>query len=84
LAALEYLNLLYPTAGDQTAVTRFAEACAASPVDFRAVELKNYRGLIAPFNGWAFVSGLCRQVGQALLKLELTGRLPPSLPADFD
>ncbi len=83
LAALGYLNLLYPVAAPQTIVTRFAEGCEAWPADFTAVDLKSYKGLIAPYNDWAFVRDICRQASRQLLKQELGGKLPQSLPADF-
>jgi hypothetical protein len=35
------------------------------------------------FNDWKYVSGLCRQAGRQLLKLELEDRLPSALPTQF-
>lgn len=83
LAGLGYLNLLYPVTGSQTAVTRFAEACAADPVDLAAVSLWEYKGLQPPFDDWAFVRDTCREVGQQLLRQELTDRLSKELDAGF-
>lgn len=82
LVALAGLNLFYP-GGSQTTITRFAEACESLPADFTAVDLKNYKGLAAPFNNWRFVSDICRAASRKLLKQEMAGILPPSLPADF-
>lgn len=83
LAGLACLNLLYPTTGSQTCVTRFAEGCAGTPVDFDATPLEHYKGLIAPFNDWAFVSNACGALGRQLLKLELRSELPMALPPGF-
>lgn len=83
LAALDWLNLLYPASGSQSSVTRFAEACEATPTDFAAVDMRRYKGLIAPFDDWSFVRDLCQQAGRALLKRELSGELPQSLDANF-
>ncbi len=83
-AALAFLNLLYPTTKNQTIITRFAESCEAVPIDFGAIDLKNYKGLIAPFDNWAFVSGICNDAGRQMLKLELSGSLKPSRPMNFD
>jgi hypothetical protein len=83
LEALALLNVLYPVAGPQSVVTRFAEACEATPADFAAVELSRYKGLVAPFDEWAYVWSVCRETGRALLKLELNSQLPKSLSVDF-
>jgi hypothetical protein len=83
IEALGYLNLLYPTSGSQTAVTRFAEACEALPVDFAAVELSNYKGLTAPFTDWEFVSDQCQACGRLLLRRELQGKLAHDLDGGF-
>jgi len=82
LVALAGLNLFYP-GGSQTTVTRFAEACESLPADFIAVDLRNYKGLAAPFNDWILVSETCRGAGRQLLKQELAGILPTSLPPDL-
>lgn len=84
LSALAGLNFLYASTGSQSVVTRFAEACESLPADFAAVNLKNYKGLSAPFNDWDFVSNTCRSAGRQLLKHELDGKLPPSLPPNFE
>ncbi len=83
-SALAGLNLLYPISGSQTMVSRLAEACEGVPADFSAVDLENYKGLISPFNDWNFVSAVCRQTGRQLLKRELAGTLPQSLPSGFE
>ena len=83
LAALGFLNLLYPGGPSQSLVTRFAEVCESEPVDLAAIPLPSYKGLQPPFTDWAFVSAACRRLGRALLKLELGNGLPERLGADF-
>ena len=83
LAALSFLNLLYPSGTPQTSITRLAEACESEPVDLAAIPLASYKGLKAPFQNWAFIAGICQRVGRALLKRELTGGLPGALDATF-
>jgi hypothetical protein len=84
LECLAYLNLVYPTKDNQTIVTRLAEACEATPIDFNAINLKNYKGLIKPFNEWDFVRETCRAVSRKLLKNELAECLPKILPVGFE
>ncbi|MBM3891576.1 MAG: hypothetical protein FJ388_20885 [Verrucomicrobia bacterium] len=83
LAALSFLNLLYPAGSAMSLITRFAEACESEPVDFAAVALPSYKGLQPPFTDWAFVSAACQRLGRALLKLELTNGLPERLGGEF-
>jgi hypothetical protein len=81
--ALGYLNLAYPATGPQTAISSFAEACEAEPVDLTAVDLAAYKGLTPPFTDATYVLELCRRLGRSLIKRELEGRLPPALDAGF-
>ena len=83
LAALSFLNLLYPSGSAQTLISQFAEACESEPVDLDAIPLQSYKGLKAPFTDWAFVAAACQRLGRTLLKLELNNTLPPSLGEDF-
>lgn len=83
LAALAWLNLVYPPRPPQTWATRFAEACETEPLDFAVVSLAVYKGLKPPLTDWPFVAGRCRSLGRALLKQELNDALPTQLPADW-
>ncbi|MBM3862177.1 MAG: hypothetical protein FJ395_21340 [Verrucomicrobia bacterium] len=83
LAALSFLNLLYPGGSSQSLATRFAEACESEPVDLAAIPLPSYKGLQPPFTDWAFVSAACQRLGRALLKLELANGLPERLSREF-
>ena len=83
LAALSFLNLLYPAGSALSLITRFAEACESEPVDLATVALTSYKGLQPPFTDWAFVWAACQRLGCALLKLELTGGLPARLSDEF-
>lgn len=83
LQALSWLNLVYPPRPPQTWATRFAEACEAEPADLAKVSLAAYRGLRTPFTDWPFIAGECRKLGRALLKLELDGALPSTLPPNW-
>jgi hypothetical protein len=83
LGALRVLNFVYGPRAPQTWVSAFAEACEGEPVDAAAVSLADYKGLRAPFTDWPFVAGGCRKLGRTLLKLELDGALPATLPPDW-
>jgi hypothetical protein len=83
LEALACLNLLYPEAGSQTMVTRFAEACEGEPLDLALTPLASYKGLLTPFTDWAYVASACRRLGRELLKRELSNALPSSLDQGF-
>jgi hypothetical protein len=84
LPALRYLNAVYAPVPAMTWASRFAEACEAEPADGAAVELSAYRGLRAPYDDWNYVAGRCRDLGRALIKLELTSALPATTDAGFD
>lgn len=77
IVALTNLNELHPSSGSQTAITRLAEGCEAEPADFSAVDLHDYKGIIAPFDDWEFVRRTCREIAQSLLRLELNAALSP-------
>ena len=83
LTALGYLNLVYPAAGSQSLVSRFAEACEVPPLDLAETPLQAYKGLKAPFTDWAYVAEACRRLSRALVKLELNNVLPQTLDAGF-
>jgi hypothetical protein len=83
LESLRYLNLTYAASGEQSALTRFAEACELEPLDLHAVPLAHYKGLRTPFTDWAFVRTTCQNLARRLLKLELVGELPAVLDAGF-
>ncbi len=83
LAALSFLNLLYPAGSALSMVSRFAEACESEPVDFAAVALPSYKGLQPPFTDWAFVSAACQRISRALLTLEMDDGLPGRLGSEF-
>ncbi len=70
-AALEPINRLYAEfageGGDMltTVVTKLA---APDPYDLTAVDLAEYKGIIAPWNDWRAVEKQCRAVAVALLR----------------
>jgi hypothetical protein len=75
LKSLVTLNACYPMIGRQTAATAVAEACEAQPLDLAQVSLPRYKGLQPPYNEWATVAATVRELGHALIKSELGGRL---------
>jgi len=81
--ALRPCNLIYGPRMPQSWVSTFAEACEAEPADAASVSLTNYKGLRSPFTDWPFVADGCRKLGRAVLKLELEGALPTTLPPDW-
>ena len=83
LRAVCLLNLLYGAREPQTWASAFAEACESEPADLAAVPLATYKGLRPPFTEWSFVARECRELGRALLKLELGGAFPATLPANW-
>lgn len=83
LDALRILNLVYGARTPQTWASAFAEACEADAADQADVQLAAYKGLRASLCDWAFVASECRKLGRALLKLELEGALPTTLPPDW-
>lgn len=83
LAALSFLNLLYPTHAPQSTITQFAESSESEPIDLASIPLTTYKGLKAPFTDWAFLADVCRRLGRVLLKRELEDSLPRSLADDF-
>ena len=82
--AVSLLNLAYGPRTPLTWISALAEACESEPVDLAAVPLTTYKGLRGPLTDWAFVAGCCRDLGRGVLKLELGGGLPASLPADMN
>lgn len=83
LEAMRLFNLVYEARSPQTWIIAFAEACEVEPLDAAAVPLATYKGLRAPFTDLSFVMGECRKLGRHLLKLELAGELPCSLPVNW-
>ena len=83
LRGLCLLNLAYGARAPQTWISALAEACEGEPVDLATVPLAAYKGLRAPFTDWHWVARGCRELGRALLKLELAGALPPALPFNW-
>ena len=83
LRALRLLNVVYGPRAPQTWVSAFAEACEDDPLDLAEVPLAAYKGLQAPFTDWSFVAGECRTLGRTVLKMELGGLLPTTLPANW-
>lgn len=83
LAALKYLNLLYPSATGQTRITRFAEVCEMEPLDLATVRLSDYKGLQAPWNQWPAVQAQSQRLARRLLQLELNRQLPSALDDGF-
>ena len=84
LAALRYLNAAYAPVPAVTWASRFAEACEADPCDLGEVSLTAYKGLHAPCDDWAYVAGRCRDLGRALMKVDLTISLPAVPDAAFE
>jgi hypothetical protein len=80
---LGYLNLAYPAAGPQSAISGFAEACEAEPADLATVDLAAYKGLKGPFTDGAHVLESCRRLGRLVIKLELDEGLPSALDSGF-
>jgi hypothetical protein len=83
LEALCLLNLVYGPREPQTWVSALAEACEGEPVDLAAVPLADYKGLRPPLTDWPFIAHACRDLGRALLKLELSDALPSALPTNW-
>ena len=83
MKAMLVFNLVYGDRTPQTWISAFAEACESEPVDAAAVSLAAYKGLRAPFTDLTFIVETCRRLGRQLLKLELAGGLPLTLPADW-
>ncbi len=84
LEAAGLLNLVYGPRLPQTWVSAFAEACESEPLDLALVPLTAYKGLRPPHTDWPFVAGQCRDFARALLKRELVGALPNTLPTDWE
>jgi hypothetical protein len=69
-AALERLSELYADfageGGDMlmTAITKLADP---SPYDLTDVDLREYKGIVPPWNDWSAVQGQCRALAAALL-----------------
>lgn len=77
--ALSYLNLLYDPVGNQTRLTKFAEACQQQPLDLDEVDLDSYRGIVAPYNRWEHVSARCRDLARRVFLREMDDALPRNL-----
>jgi hypothetical protein len=43
------------------------------------VDLKSYRGIVAPYNQWEYVAERCRSLGRRVLVREMERDLPKSL-----
>lgn len=76
LEALKWLNVLYEGQGNQTAITKFADAVHQPPRDLNRVNLASYRGLSAPYTDWEYVRQRCQEIGAALFLREMAGDVP--------
>lgn len=76
LDALKWLNVLYEGEGNQTAITKFADAAHQAPRDLKRVNLASYRGIMPPYNDWGYVEQRCQEIGRALFLQEMEGVIP--------
>lgn len=76
LDALTWLNVLYEGEGNQTAITKFADAAHQTPRDLQRINLSSYRGITPPYNDWNYVSQRCRVISEALFLREMEGVIP--------
>lgn len=76
VAALSYLNLLYEPVGNQTCLTKFAEVCLQEPLDLPEVDLRTYKGIVQPYDSWAYVSARCKALAREVFIREMEDALP--------
>lgn len=75
-AAMRSLDALYPQPSGASVRAELVERlAAAAPDDLARVELQDYKGLVAPWNDWAHVSGEGRRFARVLGAAALEG--PP-------
>ncbi|GLC28584.1 hypothetical protein [Roseisolibacter agri] len=72
-AALTSLSDLYDPVGTETATMRFAQAAMGRPVDEQDVDLRAYRGLVAPYQDVEYVVRRVRELAVPALERELGG-----------
>lgn len=79
--ALASLSALYDPVGTETATMRFAQAAMGRPVDADEVDLRAYRGLVAPYADLKYVLHRVRELALPALERELAPSPGESTPA---
>ena len=74
VAAMQTLDTLYPQKSGASVRAKLVERlAAAAPDDLGRVELRDYKGLVAPWNDWKYVSTEGRRFALALGAAALEG-----------
>jgi hypothetical protein len=77
LGAFTRFDQLYPQSGGASALSEVVERlAAAAPSDVPSVDLRSYKGLIAPWNDWAYLAARGRHWAAVLARGQLTGDRP--------
>ena len=76
-AAFARFDELYAQAGGASALSEVVERLgAAAPSDAPAVDLRSYKGLVAPWNDWAHLAARGRHWASVLARAHLSGGRP--------